>query len=185
MSTKLKYILIGNILKKKEIAEFPKSNEQVNIVLSSMLKRLSRFSINYVKRITTNSRNVSRLFLSQEISTSLPHRKVIFLSVNFLIMKAFVDTNYSERYVYEFFENIQKEEIIDNVDEDGEINSTGKSKLKTLFDKYEDVKNMNSIIAANLEIDGVRTQMKNNIKGMMNNLTSLNVKLIFITGSRQ
>ena len=100
-------------------------------------------------------------------------------------MKAFVDTNYSERYVYEFFENIQKEEIIDNVDEEGEINSTGKSKLKTLFDKYEDVKNLNSIIAANLEIDGVRTQMKNNIKGMMNNLTSLNVKLIFITGSRQ
>ena len=29
MSTKMKYILIGNIIKTKEIVEFPKTNEQV------------------------------------------------------------------------------------------------------------------------------------------------------------
>ena len=89
--------------------------------------------------------------------------------------KAFVDSGYSERYVYEFFENIQKEGVLEHLDEKGEINFEGKALLKKLFDKYEDIKNMNSVIAANLEIEGVKNQMKNNIKGMMKNVNDLNV----------
>ena len=88
---------------------------------------------------------------------------------------AFVESGYSERYVYEFFDTIQKEGVLDNVDDKGELNSEGKAKLRKLFDKFEDIKNMNSIIAANLEIEGVKNQMKTNIKGMMSNIGDLNV----------
>ena len=140
-----------------------------------MLEKPNRYLTNYARLIITNLKKGNRLFLVLVTSISLPVKVVTFSSVLNFIKLAFVESNYSERYVYEFFENVQNEQIINFVDERGEINSDGKFKLKALFEKYEDVKNMNSIIAANLEIDGVRTQMKNNIKGMMNNLNSLNV----------
>ena len=47
-------------------------------------------------------------------------------------------------------------------------------KLKTYFKKYEDPRNVNNVMKANLEIEGVRLEMGKNIQNMVNNVGNLN-----------
>ena len=56
-----------------------------------------------------------------------------------------------------------------------ELNLEGRQKLRNLFEKYEDLKKMNSIHSANLDIQDVKLSMGKNIQGMLSNLDNLNV----------
>jgi len=93
-----------------------------------------------------------------------------------ILKKAFVDANYSERYVYSLFDNISKEGIFDLMDSSGRLSSEGNRRLKDLFEKNEDLKRINSIHSANLEIQEVKSTMGKNIQGMLTNINDLSVK---------
>jgi hypothetical protein len=89
-----------------------------------------------------------------------------------------VDSAYSERYVYTLLDNIAKDGIFDLLDSSGELSIEGKNRLKKQFEQNEDLKKVNSIHVANLEIQDVKLTMGKNIKTMLANIDDLNVSTL-------
>jgi hypothetical protein len=81
--------------------------------------------------------------------------------------------------VYSLFDTISKEGIFDLLDSSGRLSAEGNKRLKGLFEKNEDMKKVNSIHAANLEIQEVKSTMGKNIQGMLTNINDLSVKWIY------
>jgi len=145
---------------KNELGDYPqKSNEQYTKEGKQIFHQLCKTNYSrFEERQNIISGNNNFYFTSTQIG-------------GFFI--ACVDSGYSERFVYQLFEDIQKEGLYDMIEGDS-LSLEGKKKLKSLYEKYEDLKNLNSIIAANLEIETVKKNMGNSIKGMMNNIDQLN-----------
>jgi hypothetical protein len=87
---------------------------------------------------------------------------------------SYTEAEYPERFAFEMFEKLQQEGLNVLVDEKGELNFIARDKLKEMFFRYQDSNNINPIALANLEIEGVKITMKNNIHSMINNVDELN-----------
>ena len=92
-------------------------------------------------------------------------------------MSVFADKNYSERYAYQFFDEIVKNKIFEGCGPDGALTSLSKDSLRNLFDNYHNINKVNVIKEAHAEINIVKEDMKANIKKGLNNVEDLNVIL--------
>jgi hypothetical protein len=88
---------------------------------------------------------------------------------------SYVDNEYPDYLLNEFFEDIQKEGLNLLVDEKGELNKAAREKLRILAEKFRMSKNANSLQAAQVEINQVRIEMKNNVNNIVSNLEDMSV----------
>lgn len=91
---------------------------------------------------------------------------------------AYVDNEYPEYLINQFFDDIQKEGLNLLLDEKGELTKAAREKLKTIAEKYRMSKNVSSIAAARAEIDQVHIEMKKNVNNLVSNLDDINVNRI-------
>jgi hypothetical protein len=89
---------------------------------------------------------------------------------------AYVDNEYPEYLINQFFDDIQKEGLNLLLDEKGELTKAAREKLKTIAEKYRMSKNVSSIGAARAEIDQIHIEMKKNVNNLISNLDDVNVK---------
>ena len=73
------------------------------------------------------------------------------------------------------FDKLHNENLNHMINEQGELLGPAKEKLKEYYKNYYDSSNINNIASANLEINSVRVQMKDNIKNLISNNDELNV----------
>jgi vesicle-associated membrane protein 4 len=85
----------------------------------------------------------------------------------------FAEFNYPERLIHEFFEEMQREGLSLSLDEKGELNKIAKEKLRLLFEKFKNPKNVSSVAAAKAEFRNVHLEMKNNINNIISNLEDI------------
>lgn len=95
--------------------------------------------------------------------------------MNGIFYLAFADSGYPDRFVFELFDKLQQEGLNIMINDKGELNSNGQEKLKGFFKKYQDPTKVNLVAQANLEIEGVRVEMKNTIQSMVSNVSDLSV----------
>lgn len=88
---------------------------------------------------------------------------------------AYVDNEYPEYLINQFFDDIQKEGLNLLLDEKGEITKSGREKLKTLAEKFRMTKNVSSISAAKAELNQVHIEMKKNVNNIVSNLDDIRV----------
>ena len=88
---------------------------------------------------------------------------------------AYVDNEYPEYLINQFFDDIQKEGLNLLLDEKGELTKTAREKLKTLAEKFRMTKNASSISAAKAELNQVHLEMKKNVNNIVSNLEDVNV----------
>jgi len=81
------------------------------------------------------------------------------------------------------FDKIQKEGLNLMINEKGQLSSVANDKLKKFFQNYQDSSQINNIALANLEIEGIKLNMNNNIKNLVSNTEDLNVKFSINLGS--
>ena len=81
------------------------------------------------------------------------------------------------------FDKIQKEGLNLMINEKGQLSSVSNDKLKKFFQNYQDSSQINNIALANLEIEGIKLNMNNNIKNLVSNTEDLNVKFSINLGS--
>jgi hypothetical protein len=89
---------------------------------------------------------------------------------------AYVDNEYPEYLINQFFDDIQKEGLNLLLDEKGELTKAAREKLKTIAEKFRMSKNVSSIGAARAEIDQIQIEMKKNVNNLISNLDDVNVK---------
>jgi hypothetical protein len=87
----------------------------------------------------------------------------------------YADLDYQEYLINEFFEEIQKEGLSLNLDENGELNRFGKEKLRSIFEKHKYPNNASSVAAAQAELNQVKIDMKTNINNMVSNMEDIKV----------
>lgn len=85
---------------------------------------------------------------------------------------ALVDTAYPERFVYELIDKLNKDNVPIMVDNQGQLNSPGIQIVKTLVEKYQNVKNLNNITAMNDSLNDIKLEMNKNIKATIANVKS-------------
>ncbi len=90
---------------------------------------------------------------------------------------AYVDNEYPEYLINQFFDDIQKEGLNLLLDEKGELTKAAREKLKTIAEKFRMSKNVSSIGAARAEIDQIQIEMKKNVNNLISNLDDVNVKM--------
>jgi hypothetical protein len=90
-----------------------------------------------------------------------------------LFYLALADASYQERFIFELFENIQKENISLMINEKKELNVHGKQILKSLVDKYQNENNVNRIATISSDVNDIKLDMNQNIKKMVNNLDDI------------
>lgn len=69
------------------------------------------------------------------------------------------------------------------INEKAELSAAANDKLKSFFKRYNDSSQLNNIASANLEIEGVKIEMKNNIKKLMDTTENINVRIEFNLGA--
>ena len=99
-------------------------------------------------------------------------------SLNGIFYLAYADTNYPDRYIFELFDKLQQEGLNLMLNDQGELSGPAKEKLKEFYKKYYDCSKINNISMANLEMDSIRVQMKDNIKNLLSNTEDLNVLFV-------
>lgn len=91
---------------------------------------------------------------------------------------AYVDNDYPDYILHEFFDTITKEMLQHQVDDKGELHKGGRDKLKALIDKYKFSKKTGAIGAAQSEIDQIKLEMKSNINNMVANMEDISVNTV-------
>jgi hypothetical protein len=84
-------------------------------------------------------------------------------------------SSYQERFAFELFEAINKDNIHLLVDSrNGELTSSGKQALKNLVDKYQDMRNVSAIASIENDVKDIKLEMNENIKKAITNIDSAN-----------
>jgi len=81
---------------------------------------------------------------------------------------AYVQSSYPDYVLNELFDEIQKEGLHLLIDDKGEINKCARDKLRQLFEHYKNPKS--SVAAAQLQMNQVKLEMRNNMHNLINNL---------------
>ena len=88
---------------------------------------------------------------------------------------AYVDNDYPDYLINNFFDDIQKEGLNLSLDEKGELTKAAREKLKTLAENFRMAKNASSISAAQAELNQVHVEMRDNVNQLVNNLEHVDV----------
>ena len=122
----IKYLLIGDVVTNKIITEYSSSNN------SSQIKK----EINQI--FTKIYKSQSKKFNERNKITSKDSIYYYIIEEPNLIFIILVDEDYSEDYVFELIEKIQKDEITKMINEEtNELNSSGRVELKKIIDIYQ------------------------------------------------
>jgi len=122
----IRYLLIGDIDTNKIITEYSSSNN------SSQIKK----EINQI--FTKIYKSQSKKFNERNKITSKDSIYYYIIEEPNLIFIILVDEDYSEDYVFELIEKIQKDEITKMINEEtNELNSSGRVELKKIIDIYQ------------------------------------------------
>jgi vesicle-associated membrane protein 4 len=156
MSEPIKYLLIGNVDNSKIITEFTtssvddKSKKESGLIFSKICKKNTK---NFEERIKISAKDSFYYII---IKTP----NIIFLSQT--------DSNYAERLIFQLFDEIYGNNILQNINEEtGELNVQGRTVLKELINKYQD---NNKIQSIQNEVNEIQNDMKKNINHMVEGL---------------
>lgn len=165
----LKYLFLGNLINKNDLSDYPqKSSDQVQQI---------------VKQYATEGKQIFQQLCSSGYDKFEERQKIdnnnghffFTTTLNGIFYLAFTENGYPDRYIFELFDKIKNEGLNLLINEKGKLSSAGNDKLKSFFKNYQDSSQINNIALANLEIEGVKVEMKNNIKSLMANTQDLNV----------
>ena len=154
-SDSIKYILIGNLVTKKEIIEYPPNvNKSIMEDSHAIFEKLSaKKNQQYDERFKIVSKFGEFHF-------------TIFPTNTFYLVLAV--PNYPEKDVFDLINELHTNMIYMLVNEKGEISTSGRSKFMTIYDKKKN--SSTSLEKANNAIKEVRDEMKKGISKAMSNI---------------
>lgn len=160
---KIKYILLGNAKEKTELGEFPvKPNTSIKSDSIKIFQTYCNEDIDqkYERRNRVNQNNLKLYFT---------------ISVNNVFQLAAVDSDYSERLVFQLFEEITKENLHLLISREGKLNNLGKNKLQELVQTYQNEKDVDKVKDINKDLEDIKLSMKKNMQNVVGNVESVNI----------
>ena len=146
--------------------------------LMSSIKPENKSVKNHINFKTDSNRTIDIYYLSTNLGT---------LYIAFIELSSENSKTFKENYIYEFLENIDSQNIIKFVGDDDKLSNVGKQNLKMAIDNYHNTYNYGSgeglieddsqsqkITNINTQINEVKTDMKENVKNMINNISDMN-----------
>ena len=146
--------------------------------LMSSIKPENKSVKNHINFKTDSNRTIDIYCLSTNLGT---------LYIAFIELSSENSKTFKENYIYEFLENIDSQNIIKFVGDDDKLSNVGKQNLKMAIDNYHNTYNYGSgeglieddsqsqkITNINTQINEVKTDMKENVKNMINNISDMN-----------
>lgn len=159
-TTPLKIVFMGNIQTNKKIAE----HQSCSITNHSDIKKV----FDRMCQMFTGQ-------LDQRTKLGAPQGNCIYLTVlnpNIFYL-AMVETSFPERNVFALFEELHKENVYTYINENNELNPTGKSMLKEIIDKYQDQSNCGNISSIQNDLNDIKAEARKNISKTMNNIDDI------------
>jgi hypothetical protein len=154
-TSNIKYLLIGNKDTAKVVTEFVViKNDKFQSDAIQIFEKLSKAKDKKIDQRNKISQPIGNYYFT----TVSPN--VFFL--------ALVDVNYPERFIFELFENINKDHVPLMINDQGELNASGRQLLRSLVDQYQEPKN--KINDIHNDVNEIKLEMKDNIKKIMVNV---------------
>ncbi len=157
---KIKYILIGKADDLKEIGEYP---IQTNMDYAKDCRTIftSYCSTNIQSKIDSRNK-VKAKHTNNNHYFYISDQRIFFISV--------VDASYPETNVFKMFDEIQKENVHLLRDDKGKLNSIGLSKLKEIYNSFQNASESSIFKEINKDIDGLKGDMRRNITKIVSNV---------------
>lgn len=160
---KIKYIFLGNAKEKTDLGEYPvKPNTTTKSDSLKIFQTYCNDDINqkHDQRNRVNQNNL-RIYFT--------------ISSNDVFQLAVVESDYSEKLIFQLFEEITKENLHLLISREGKLNNLGKNKLQELVQTYQNETGVNQIKDINKDLDDIKVTMKKNMQNVVGNLESVNI----------